>query len=454
MIKKTITTLCTVLLLTGMSAAQSTTLTLDSVLSATRQNYPTLSEGDLTRATGKALREALWYAYIPQLSLEGRAHHQSDVTSVEMKVKETPEGEKPSPMDGMLENMLKKIEMPTIPKFQYDAYAQVSQLLWDGGRIAAGTRQVDANTSVQLAQQQQELEQVAEGVQELYFGLLMLDAQTRAQQVMIDELSRQEQRVSNALRNGVATQNDYDEVKLEMISARQTMETLHESRAAVLSALSIYMGRELDEGTTAALPATPLVAEDSAVTASAGELRFAPKKSTHTLLDARGDLAKAEYSSALAKGMPTIALFARGGYGRPGLNMLNPDPQSYFMYGATFSWNIGELYSLGKRRQVRDHTLRLLELKREAFELTTRAKVVEQQKEVRQYRRLVDRDKEILDLRKRISDRAEVQAEAGTITTTERLQKLSAYTVARQTYEAHRIQLLRALYRVKTTIGE
>lgn len=453
MIKRLFTAVGASLLLTSLGVAQSTPLSLDSVLSTTRQNYPTLAQGELTQASGVALREALWYAYIPQVSLEGRTHYQTDVTAMELKLKPAPEGEQTFPPDEMMKSVVGRIEMPGLPKFQYDAYVQVSQLLWDGGRVSAGARQVDANTAVELSQQKQEYEQVASAVQELYFALLMLDAQAKSQQVMMDELARQQTRVSNAIKNGVATQNDYDEVSLEVLHADQTMQTLQDSRSAVLRALGVYMGRELSPETTAEVPAYPILPAKKIGTDSHRQ-RIAPKRAVHALLDAQGDLADARYSSALADGMPTFALFARGGYGRPGLNMLNPQAQPYFMYGATFSWNLGGLYSIGKQRQVRTNTHRLIELKRDAFELATQAKLAEQQKDIDQYRRMLQTDEEILSLRKRISDRAEIQAEEGTITTTERLQKLSAYTVAQQTLDTHRIQLLRAIYAVKNTLGE
>ncbi len=442
--------LVSTLLATQPGSAQSTTLTLDSVLCAVRHHYPTYAERPLTQEIGKNLRQALWYAYIPQLSLEGTVHYQSTVPAMELKLKEEPKGSKPFPSDDLMRKVMGRIEMPQVPKLQYDTYAQVSQLLWDGGRLKAAAGQIEANTTLQLAQQKQQLEQVEEGVEELYFGLLMLDAQIRVQQILLDELDRQQQRVHNALKNGVGAQNDADEVALEVLKAGQTMKVLKDNRRALLQALSIYMGNPLDENTVATPPTPPLTPTQAT---TPDRQRFAPNKSTHQILDTQIDLANAKYRSALSEGLPTLGLFARGGYGRPGLNLLSAKPQPYLIYGAKFSWNIGGLYTIGKQKKVREQTCRLTELKREAFETATKAKIAEQQNEVTQYQTLIRNDEEVLRLRKNISDRAEIQVREGTITTTERLRQLSLLAVAQQTHETHQIQLLRALYKIKHTLG-
>lgn len=420
------------LLLPLGAVAQS--ITLEECLEQTRKNFPLLQQKKVQQRIGENLSKALWYAYIPQLSLEGRATFQSHVTELDVPMPQIP---------GMPPMLL---DLPEIPKLQYQAYIQATQLLWDGGRVKAGTHRIKAETEVQQADVDVQIQKVEEGVTELYFSLLMLEKQQELQQILIDELARQEQRVSSALANGVATESDLDFVKVEQLKAEQASEQLQLSHQAVLEALGIYTGMELSADTRATVPAAPILS-------LAEESRLAPQRAEHRMLDAQLKNADAIWRSYKAEGMPTIALFARGGYGRPGLNMLDPDPKTFAIGGVTLSWNFGKLYDYSTQRKKLEGTNLLIELKRQALEREIASKEAQYSAEAKQYQALVDKDNEIVALHKRIAERGKLQESEGTLSTTDYLQQISNYHAAEQTAQVHQLQYLRSLYRLKNNKG-
>lgn len=425
------------LILTALSlsaGAMAQTITLEECLEHTRANFPLLDQKVVQQEIGESLSKALWYAYIPQLSLEGRATYQSHVTELDIELPKTP-GMPPMELD-----------LPEIPKLQYQAYIQATQLIWDGGRVKAGAQIVKAETQVQQAEVDVQFRKIEEGVTELYFSLLMLERQQELQQILIGELARQEGRISSALSNGVAMENDLDLVRVEQLKAEQASEQLRLSHQAVLDALAVYTGMQLSPEHKATIPATPVL------TTAKGD-RFAAQRPEHTLLDAKLRSADASWQSYRAGGMPTIALFARGGYGRPGLNMLNPDPMPFAIGGVTLSWNFGKLYDYSAQQKKLEGTSRLIELQREALEREIASKEAQYSAEAKQYQALVDKDREIVALHKRIAERGKLQEHEGTLSTTDYLQQISNYHAAEQTAEVHQLQYLRSLYRLKNNLG-
>ncbi len=316
-----------VLVVFNTLALQAQNITLGECLEAATAHHPTTEQMQLQGKLGEELRKALWLAYVPQLSLEASANYLSDVVELDIKMPEVMGIKVPPP------------DIPQLPHFQYNTYLQVTQLIWDGGRVKAGTEAIKSETAVQQAETEVRSKKVRDAVVELYFALLLVDKQMELQKVVIEEFARQADKITSLLATGMASENDLDLVTVEQIKAKQTSDQLQQSRKALLETLSIYTGLKLSQGTVAQLPSLPTLPSETGA-------RVAPNRSEHLLLDSKIKSSSADWKAYLAKGMPTLALFARGGYGRPGLNMMNPDPSFYYIAGAKLSWNFGKLYDL------------------------------------------------------------------------------------------------------------
>ena len=110
------------LLMTGVLlilaiGAKGQVVTLDECQTMARENYPAVARFSIIKQSKNYTLANANRAYLPQLSLEGRATYQSDVITI------------PLDMPGL--------EIPVPDKDQYQIIAQANQIIWDGGKIAA-----------------------------------------------------------------------------------------------------------------------------------------------------------------------------------------------------------------------------------------------------------------------------------------------------------------------------
>ena len=423
-----------VLALCSTMLLQAQSISLEKCIASASEHHPTTEQKQLQEKLGEQLKRALWVAYIPQLSLDASANYLSDVVELDIKMPEGMGIKVPPP------------DLPKLPNFQYNAYLQVTQLIWDGGRVKAGTEAIKSATAVQEAESEIAAWKVRDAVVELYFALLLVDKQMELQQVVLEELARQNSKVASLLSTGMASENDLDLVAVEQIKAEQTNEQLRESRKALLDALSIYTGLELSEGTEAQLPTLPSLPSEMGS-------RVAPNRAEHLLLDSKLKSSSADWKAYLAKGMPTLALFARGGYGRPGLNMMNPDPAFYYIAGAKLSWNFGKLYDLSTQKKKLHQTQQLIELQRQSLEMELQRELSEARSEVKQYEARVTSGRALVERLERVMARAQKGEEEGTMATSEYLEQRSKLDAAKRMLEVDQLQLLRAKYRVQNRLG-
>jgi outer membrane protein TolC len=76
--------------------------------------------------------------YLPQVTFSARATYQSDVTEI------------PESLGQILSKMTgKEVTFPVMSKDQYQAVLEVSQLIWDGGLIAAQKKAVETGSEVE-----------------------------------------------------------------------------------------------------------------------------------------------------------------------------------------------------------------------------------------------------------------------------------------------------------------
>lgn len=434
-------------LLGGVSLGASATepvLTLEELLEATRVHYPALRQKERAETITAALQQAIWYAYLPQISLQGGGSYQSDVTFLDLQMPEI------SVMPGMPPVQVPPIDFPKIPHLQYNAYLQATQLIWDGGRTKATQGIITADHLSEMAQLQIELHQVEEQVISLYFGVLMLEAQQKLQQALLEEIQRQEARAEATHKSGLVSELDLDEIALKRIEAEGRIEQLRISEETLRKTLQTLTGEAKVLGRTLLTPMPKSLEAESPHTVDG---RFAPARQEHALLDAQKLKAEATLKDFIAEGMPTLALYARGGYARPGLNMLDPKAAPFYMVGITLKWDFGRLYGVPAQKVRAKQTEEIIELKREALEEQLQSKVVEQEGKLKEYQALLKQDSELLEVHGRILERAKVQEAEGTLAKVDYMSRLTAYSQAKQVAEVHRLQHALAQYQIAHQIG-
>ncbi|MFA6360001.1 MAG: TolC family protein, partial [Dysgonamonadaceae bacterium] len=303
-----------VILFLSVIGAKSQIITLNECQDMARENYPAISRFSIIEQSKNYTLANANKAYLPQLSLEAKATYQSDVITI------------PLDMPG--------VEIPVPDKDQYQIVAQADQIIWDGGKIAAKKEIVKTGAQLEEKTLETEIYSLRERVNNLYFGILLMQEQLKQQTSLEEELQRNYDKVVSYIENGVANQADLSSVKIEILKANQQRIQMESTHNAYLNMLSVLIGEELSVETGFVRP--PVLNETSLVTINRPELEmFSAQKAT---IDAQTGALKSDIR-------PKIGAFVQGGYGKPGLNMLQNEFDTFFLGGIKLSWNFGNLYT-------------------------------------------------------------------------------------------------------------
>ena len=401
--------------------------TLEECQQAAERNYPLISQYGLIEKTTDLTVSNLSKGWLPQVTASAQATYQSDVVAW------------PDQMQTIYQQM--GLDMKGLKKDQYKVGIDVQQMVFDGGAISSQRDIAREQGRVQEAQTEVTMYQVRRRVNEMYFGLLMLDEQIALNNDLQSLLAANEQKLSSMWKRGTASESDYQAVKAERLNVMQQATTLDAQRKAVMRMLSAFCGMEVTHVEKPALIALPT--QD---VAQRPELKA---------IDAQLSLANAQERLLNSALMPKLSLFATGFYGYPGYNMFD-DMMSHDwswngMVGARLSWNLGAFYThrndKAKIRLQRD----MAETNREVFLFNNRLELIQQNENIEQYRRLMNDDEEIIALRSSVRKAAESKLAHGIIDVNDLVKELNAENAARVQQSMHEIKLLKEVYDMKFT---
>lgn len=397
-------------------------LTLDSAYAAARNNYPLIRQKELIKQTADITIENLRKNYLPQVTLSGQATYQSDVTSIDV------------PIQGI------KIEPPG--KDQYKVLADVNQLIYDGGQVKQQQVLQELNAVVEDQRLEVELFKLRDRINQLFLGVLYLDAQIRQVGLIKQDIQTGIKKVEAQVENGVAFRSNLHVLQAESLKTDQRLIELKAGRKALLETLGLFMNQSLDENIILQQPA---VGNNTAATENnRPELKLYSDQSK--LLDHR-------YKILRAANLPRTSLFVQGGYGRPGLNMLKNEFDLYYVGGIRFSWSLSGLYTRKRDKQLIEVNKKINDIQKETFLFNTNTQLKQQQSEIDKLRQLVQSDNDIIALRVKIKDAAKAQLENGVITSNDYLREVNAEDQARQTLITHQLQLLQAQINYYNILG-
>ena len=346
-------------------------MTLDECRRLAREHYPEIRQYDLVRRTEEYTLSNARRAWLPQLSLAAQATWQTEVPSF------------PNALAGMLAQQ--GIDMPGLNKDQSKAALELNQTLWDGGKSEADKRIARAEAAEQARSADVDLYALQGRVDNLFFGILLLDERIAQTRLTLDLLRSNLEKVRALQRNGVAMQSDADAVEAELLTVNQQLTQVTASRDSYRRMLEIFTGRPLGGEQLE----RPDASEPRSMESSRPEL---------ALFDATADKLTAQERLVKAATRPRFGLFAQGYYGYPGMDyfqsMMSPDWSWNAMAGVKMSWNFGAYYtrknSLAKLRTAKEQ----VEMQREIFLFNTRLQTAEESGDIARLRKaLADDDR-------------------------------------------------------------
>ena len=135
-------------------------------------------------------------------------------------------------------------------------------------------------------------------------------------------------------------------------------------------------------------------------------------------------------------------------------SMLSCDWTFNAIVGVRMSWNIGAFYNKKTNLDRLSVARQQIAVHRDVFLFNTQMQTAQDDGEIMRLRRAVEDDERIVELRRRVRVAAESQLENGVIDATDLLRKITDETNAAIARSTHEIELLQAIYRIKTTLNQ
>jgi len=393
-------------------------LNLQTCYKLARENYPIYQQLSREKQITSLKKENIKKQYWPQLSLNGKASYQSDVTSVPM-----------SPIH--------------ISKDQYQTNLNLNQTIYDGGAVSIQKQLEDVNGSLSRQNVNVSLYQLRNEVNGAYFQVLLLKKKKQSLLLMKKQLEKRMQMVQSQVQNGVLLPGSEDVLKAEMLKTDQSIEGVQADTRAAYRSLGVLIGRDLSTNTQLILPAQ--------LVNTTNENSW--KRPEYKLFNLQLDKLNFLKDQTKVQYRPKMSAFAEGLYGRPGLNIFKDEFQFNYMVGVRLQWKLWN-WNTGKRdREVLQLQKRNVEENKAAFTRNIKVAVQKDISDIQKYKNMISRDHEIIKLRQKVEQQSASRLHNGVITPTEYVTDLYSVYQARLALDEHQIQWMLAKINYLTKTG-
>lgn len=410
--------------------AMSAQLTLDECRQLAREHYPEIRQYDLIRKSESYNLSNAGRAWIPQLVLSAQATWQTDVPQF------------PDVLTGMLSQQ--EVEIPGLQQDQYKVALELNQPIWDGGKSAADRHIARAEAAEQRTAADVELYALDGRVDELYFGILLLDERIAQTKLTQELLQSNLAKVEALQRNGVAMQSDADALEAELLTVGQQLGQFEASRESYRRMLGIFIGQELGDR---------ILLKPELVEPLAGE----NARPELAMFAAKIDRLTAQEKLVKSSSMPRLGFFAQGYYGYPGLDfmqgMMNNDWSWNALLGVKLSWNFGAYYTQKNNLNKLRTSRKQVEVQRDIFLFNMALQTAQDNGNIARLRRALADDDRIVALRRSVREAAESKLRNGVIDTHDLLTKITEESAAAMARSMREIELLKTIYELKHTIN-
>ena len=403
--------------------------TLEECQQAAEKNYPLIRQYGLIEKTTQLTVANIQKGWLPQVSASVQATYQSDVTGW------------PDEMKTMMSGM--GIDMKGLKKDQYRMGIDVQQTIYDGGVIGSQKRIAREQGKMQEAQNEVNIYQVRKRVNEMYFGLLLIDEQIKLNSDLQTLLAGNERKLESMTKRGTAAESDLQNVKAERLNAVQKATELISQKQMLLRMLSTFCGMEVK------------AVQKPQVEIDGNGMTTENRRPELKMLDAQIGLLNAQEKALNAVLMPKVGVFAQGFYGYPGLNMFEDMMRHKWslngLVGARVTWTIGALYTRKNDKAKLQLQRDMTENNREVFLFNNNLEQIQQHENIARYQKLMAQDGEIISLRQAVRKAAESKLAHGIIDANDLVREINQEHAACVQQSVHEIEMLKEIYDNKYT---
>ncbi|MCB0462127.1 MAG: TolC family protein [Flavobacteriaceae bacterium] len=393
--------------LTTLPSVSQQSITLEECYSLVTKNYPLAKQIQLFENQNQIDSEVISKAKLPQIQLDAQATYQSDV--IEIPVPNT--------------------NIKPLNKDQYRATLSVNQLIYNGGATDATLNVKEAQTKTKQKQVDVNLYQLKQQINQLYFSILLSQETKLLLEAKQAQLQAKLKEVQSGIKYGVILPASDKVLEAELLKLGQQFIEVESNKTALIETLSSIIGQSINNETTFQSPliVTPLETEINRPELDLFQLKKDEIAQSETLISKQN--------------APKLLGFATGGYGNPGLNMLDNSFQTFYTVGLKLNWNVFDWNSNKKQRQSLAINKEIVDSETETFKLNTNIELNQQQKEINKIEGFIVSDLEIINLRKEVLKSADSQLKNGVITSSAYITELTNLYEDKNTLVRHKIQL-------------
>ncbi len=416
---KKITTLIVLFLTLSVFAQEK--LSLEECYTLVDKNYPLAKQNNLLAKQNAFDLEVIKTSKLPKLDFASQATYQSAVIELPISLPDA------------------TITPPN--KDQYQATVNVNQLIYDGGLTNATLEEKTASLKTGQKQVEVNLYQLKEQVNHLYFSILLLQEKRALLVAKKKELQTTLKEVKAGVKFGTLLPNSDSVLEAELLKIEQQFIELDKDKISNIKSLSQLTGENIS---TTIILDNPEISINLETEISRPEL---------DLFQLQKNQIEASEQLIAKKNSPKLSGFATGGYGNPGLNMLDNSFQTYYMAGLKLNWKVFDWNSTKKQRKSLQVNKEIIDNEQEVFELNTSIELTKHQSEISKISEIIASDKDIISLRQKILETSSSQLKNGVITASAYITELTNLYEAENNLKTHNTQLSYAKANYNTTKG-
>ena len=391
-------------------------LTIESCQEKARNNYPQIKQFELIEKSKEFTLSNANKAYLPQISF----------TAIGGYI-----------LGGM------PIGGENGSNFTFIGLAQINQTIWDGGATKTQKDITKATAELEKASLEVSLYSLRSRINQLYFGILLVDEQLAQLDQKEKLLKNNSERIKQMNDNGLAYKTDLDEIKVELLKLNQQKKEYHYVRMGYIQMLSLFTGIQLDDKTTFEKPSKDnLILETEIVRPELKQY-----ETQRMLLNAQGGMQRVSL-------MPKIGLLGAGVMIQPGMSLGASSLNSLGVAGLSASWNINGIYKNSNQKKLNQLGMEKINLSKETFIQTTNIEIAQARANVQKCQAILEDDNEIAGLQKSIREGYQLKYENGMSALLDLLDATEKESESQKLLSLHEMQLLMSLYELKTLNGK
>jgi len=396
-------------------------LTIEHCQERAKLNYPLIEQYALIDKSTEYTISNANKAYLPQVSVTGIGAYI---------------------ISGLPTFSLPGAEPASSDKAKFIGIGQVNQVIWDGGTTGAQKDVIAASADVEKANLDVSMHQIRERVDQLYFGILVTDAQLAQLDVATASLQRNLDKLQLSKDNGLALQSDVDEVRAELLSLGQRKIEFTYTRSGYLDMLSLMIGETLEKTVVLALPVT----SDAYSSSENQRPELSLFKDQRALATAQHDLEKTSL-------MPKVGVLGAGVLITPPIGLGASDMSSLALAGISLSWSTAGLYRNGNNNKLHELKMAQIASQEKTFLFNNGLELHKDNAEIEKAKAILASDEEIVTLKKKIKDAYQLKYDNGMSSMDDLINAITKESEAESNKALHEVQLALSQHSYATDNG-